>query len=194
MTLYCSKDDAFQHYATLERLENILSYCFHSSWCLLYLFGFFFIFLFSCSPQWSGPIAVPEIFDFWQVKSPFLNACHTFLSSTSSLSFKWCMSARYTADQRLYLIRSKLEKSLIIASKDERYKSQSRERTASMKVNNLLTRRKNPIKNWCVLLSFLFSMVIWIFSLKSNLSICLQNFSHTKVQFYDFQIPRKLPK
>ena len=34
----------------------------------------------------------------------------------------------YTANQRLYLIRSKLEKSLIIASKDEKYKSQSHER------------------------------------------------------------------
>ena len=78
--------------------------------CLVLLFRFiliplipplFLIFLFSCSPQWYLPIAVPGMADFWQLKSPSLKACQTF----------WFV--RYTADQRLYLIWSKLVKSLI---------------------------------------------------------------------------------
>ena len=38
-------------------------------------------------------------------------------------------------------------KDLIMASNDDRYKLQFRDRTASMKVNNLLTRHTNPNKN-----------------------------------------------
>ena len=86
----------------------------------------FFIFLFSCSLQWSRPPAVPGMFDFWQLNNnSWMLAILSYSPHLHFLSNDACLLD--TLPTGLYLIRSKLEISLIIASKDERYKSQSRE-------------------------------------------------------------------
>ena len=50
---------------------------------LLFLFpvtpvmlSWFFIILFSYSPAWSHPIAIPGTLDFWKLKSFFINTAH----------------------------------------------------------------------------------------------------------------------
>ena len=118
-------------------------------------------------------MAVPGISDSRQLKSPSLKACQTFRSYMSLLSFKRSISVRYTADQRLYLILSKLVKSLISASKDNKYKSQCRERTASMNVKSHFTSSHQELKCF-VFLSFL-NCNLNLFSQLHIIQLCVES-------------------